>query len=116
MRQRLPSAFDVTKQQLDSRGHKRKKGRPGWLGFFRKLFWSWWIWIAAATAAELAGHGNMAASFAVTAFLFYLLAPRERIPVCGLESDFPLLSREFLATMVGATGVSSIPNNKVTIL
>ena len=27
---------------------RRQKGQPGWLGFGRKLFWSWWLWIAVA--------------------------------------------------------------------
>jgi cardiolipin synthase len=116
MRQRLPSALVVTKEQLDTRGKKKEKGRPGWLGFFRKLFWSWWIWIAVAIAVEAAGHRNLAAGCAGTALFFYLLAPRERIPVCGLESSFPLRSHEFLTSMVGATGISFVPNNKVTIL
>src|SRR5262245_5524482 len=115
MRQRLPALPD-TAQPRDPSGYQKEKGRPGWLGFLRKLFWSWWIWVAAATVVQVAGHRNFAAAFAGAAFLFYLLAPRERIPVCGLETKFPLRSHEFLTTMVGATGVPFVHNNKVTIL
>jgi cardiolipin synthase len=88
----------------------------GWLGFGRKLFWSWWIWVLAAIAAGAADRNYAAAILAGVALFFYLLAPRERIPGFGLEFKFPVNSHEFLTSIVGATGVPFIPNNKVTVL
>ena len=95
---------------------RRQKGQPGWLGLGRKLFWSWWLWIAVAAVGGSSGHGNFAATLATVGFLFYLLAPREHIPQYGLESKFPVQSDEFIASVVGATGVSFIHGNKVTVL
>src|SRR5437868_4495324 len=42
----------------------RPKGQPGWLGSARHLFWSWWLWIGAAAAFEIADHWNIAVTCA----------------------------------------------------
>src|SRR5690349_7144048 len=94
----------------------REKGKAGWLGMGRSLLWSWWAWIAGAVAAEATSHGNLAVIFASVGLFSYLIAPRERSPRYGLDPKFPVHSHEFLATMVGATGVPFIKNNRVTIL
>jgi len=116
MRQRHSAVRLYTPQQAEPKGHLREKGRTGWLGFFRKLFWYWWLWIAAAFVAQGADHDNLAIICAVVGFVLYLLAPGEHIPRFGLDSKFPVQSHEFLTTMVGATGVPFIHNNNVTIL
>jgi len=91
-------------------------GKPGWLGLFRKLFWSWWLWVVLAIAVGAGQHGNVAVGLASVALLLYLLAPREHVPQYGLESKYPIHSQEFLTTVTGAPGVPFIPNNRVTIL
>src|SRR5262245_18084077 len=96
--------------------HHQEKGKSGWLGFGRKLLWTWWLWIAGAVACETAGHGNLAVVFASVGFVFYLVAPSERVPSYGLESRFSVNSHEFLTSMVGATGVPFIQGNKITVL
>jgi cardiolipin synthase len=95
---------------------RREKGQLGWLGLGRKLFWSWWIWVAVALAVEATSHGNLAAGFAGVGFVFYLLAPREHIPRYGLDFKFPVHSEQFLPTVMGAPGVPFIAGNKVTVL
>ena len=92
------------------------KGKPGWLGWARHLFWSWWMWIGAAFVLEVLDHWTAAVICASLGFFFYLLTPQEHIPRFGLETDFPVQSHEFLASMVGATGVPFIKNNRVTVL
>ena len=95
---------------------RREKGRPGWLGFFRKLFWTWWLWLVVGVGLEAGDHGNAAVVFASVAFFCYLVAPREHIPRYGLDSKFAVHSHEFLTSIVGATGVPFLQNNKVTVL
>jgi phosphatidylserine/phosphatidylglycerophosphate/cardiolipin synthase-like enzyme len=95
---------------------RREKGQLGWLALGRKLFWSWWVWVAVALAAEASSHGNFAAGFATMGFIFYLLAPREHIPRFGLDYKFPIRSDQFLPTVMGVPGVPFIPGNKVTVL
>ncbi|HEY2383997.1 MAG TPA: phospholipase D-like domain-containing protein [Terriglobia bacterium] len=95
---------------------RHEKGKSGWLGWGRKLFWSWWLWVVAAVMVEAAQHGNAAAALAGVGFFFYLVAPREHVPHYGLDSKYPIDSDEFLASVTGATGVPLIPGNKVSIL
>jgi hypothetical protein len=116
MRQRHPAVRLYTPQPAEPKGQRRERGRPGWLGFFRKLFWSWWLWIAAAFVAQGADHDNLAIVCAIVGFVLYLLAPSEHIPRYGLDSKFPVQSHEFLTSMVGATGFPLVHNNNVTIL
>jgi cardiolipin synthase len=104
------------REPLETERKGKDKGRPGWLGFFRKLFWSWWIWVAAASAAQLAGNSRLAAILAGIGFFFYLVAPRERIPGFGLEPRFAVRSHEFISSIVGATGVPFVHHNTVTVL
>jgi cardiolipin synthase len=116
MRQKRSSVDERQPERRDSKEKRRDKSKPGWLGFFRKLFWSWWIWICVAAIAQMAGHENLAAVLAGVGFFFYLVAPRERIPSFGLEAKFPVHSHEFRASIVGATGVAFIQNNTVSLL
>jgi len=116
MRYRHSSTAALPPPAPEDSARREEKGKPGWLGFFRKLFWSWWIWILVAGAAELSGNGNFAAICAGIAFFFYLLAPRERVPGYGLEHKFAVHSHEFLSSVVGATDVPFVHNNKFTVL
>src|SRR2546429_9420414 len=95
---------------------RREVGRSGWLGLGRKLFWSWWLWVAVAIAVKAGSHGNLAAGLARVGFFLYLGAPREQIPRYGLNPTFSVDSREFLTTLTGAAGAPFIANNKVTTL
>jgi cardiolipin synthase A/B len=116
MRQKHSSIRYYKPQESETKGQRREKGRPGWLGLGRRLFWYWWLWIAVAIAAQARDHDNLAIVCGVVGFLFYLLAPGEQIPRFGLDSKFPVQSHEFLSSIVGATGVPFIQNNKLTIL
>jgi hypothetical protein len=82
------------------RGHRRgrPKGNAGWLGSARNLFWSWWIWIAAAVSLQMLDHGGWAVGLASIGFFFYLVTPHEHIPVYGLESSLSVDSPEFIAS------------------
>jgi len=95
---------------------RRQKGRPGILEQVRHLLWSWWLWTVAALVAEYADHRRMAIAMTVAAVITYLVAPHEHSPKYGLESRFPVSSRDFLNSMVGCTGVSYLPGNHVTVL
>ncbi len=95
---------------------RREKGRSGWLGWTRKLFWSWWLWVLVAIALKGADHGNAAVSCSVVAFVLYLLSSQEHIPRYGLDPKFDLQSHEFLTSVVGTTGVPFLKDNKITIL
>ena len=95
---------------------RQEIGRSGWLGAGRNLLWSWWFWVTIAIAFKAGSHGNFAVGLAGVGLFLYLVAPREQIPRYGLRSAFPVSSREFLSTVVGAAGAPFIPNNKVSIL
>jgi cardiolipin synthase A/B len=113
----MPQRQSYSVSEHEEPAHKRKeKGKPGWLGFFRKLCWSWWLWIALAITFEMTGHRNWALGSAMVALFLYVIAPRERIPHFGLESKFPVNSHEFLTSVVGATGSPFVQHNKVTVL
>jgi cardiolipin synthase A/B len=116
MRQKHSSVRIYRPKQFAEQEHRREKGRSGWLGFGRKLFWLWWLWVAAAIIAEAADHKNAALVCAIVGFVLYLLAPGENIPRFGLDSKFPVRSHEFLTTMAGATGSPFVARNNVTIL
>ena len=92
---------------------RREKGQLGWLGLGRKLFWSWWVWVAVALAVEASSHGKFAAGFATVGSSSTSLWPREHIPRYGLEYKFPIHSDQFLPTVMGAPGVLFIPDNKL---
>jgi cardiolipin synthase len=116
MQKRHRSLLPYRAPQLESRIKRIERGRPGWLGFFRKLFWSWWVWIAVAGAMAALDHGNFAMVLTSVGFVLYIFASREHIPRFGLDSKFAVQSHEFLATVVGTTGVPFVPNNNVIIL
>src|SRR5262249_37098428 len=98
--------------------HRRGKGKgaAGWLGRGRDLFWSWWIWIAAAVILEFLDHQNWAVGCASIGFFFYLVAPREHVPVYGLDSSLSVTSPEFLANVAGACGVPVVAGNNLAVL
>src|ERR1041385_2648113 len=101
------------------RWHKRprhEKGRSGWLGWTRKLFWSWGLWVIVAIALKGAEHENAAVSCIAVAFVFYLLSSQEHVPHYGLDPNFDIRSHEFLTSVVGTTGVPFVNHNHVTIL
>jgi len=113
---RHPSPPKIFQERLARHRQGRGKGAAGWLGRARNLFWSWWIWIAAAVALETLDHQGWAVGLACVGFFFYLVSPREHIPVYGLESSVAVNSPEFLANVAGACGVPVVPGNKLSVL
>ena len=116
MRVKHPSPPVPPQKRAGESGRGRPKGRLGWLGSGRKLFWSWWLWIAAAIALEILGHWGPGVACAAIGFVFYLLTPQEHVPRYGLDTAFAVHSHEFLTSIVGTTGVPLVKNNKITIL
>src|SRR2546426_5976940 len=91
-------------------------GRPGLLGLTRRIIWAWWFWVAIAIAAGMYEYQKTAIAFTGVALLTYLMAAREHPPEQGLEVQFPVRSHEFVDSMVGATGVQFLRDNKITVL
>ena len=52
---------------------RQEKGHSGWLGWTRKLLWSWWLWILFAVALQGADHENAAISCSAVALVLYLV-------------------------------------------
>src|SRR5207249_4600165 len=95
---------------------RREKGRPGWLGFFRKLFWTWCLWLVVGVSVQAGDHGNAAVVFASVALICYLVAPRQHTPRYALDSTIAVHSHELLTSIVGASGVPFLHNDKATAL
>lgn len=82
----------------------------------RRTIWTWWLWGAGAVYALATDHYKSAIGFALAAFAFAVTRPREKAPALGLDHEFSTSSDEFLASMVGATGVAFLAGNSVTVL
>ena len=116
IRLRHPSPPRIFQESRAKQRRGKGRGAAGWLGRGRNLFWSWWIWIAAAVALEILDHQGWAVGCASAGFFFYLVAPHEHVPVYGLESSQSVDSPEFLANVAGACGVPVVPGNRLCIL
>jgi cardiolipin synthase len=116
MRFKQPSPLQTAQKRAGGSRKGLPKGRPGWLGSGRKLFWSWWLWIVAAIALEMLDHWGAGVACATIGFVFYLLTPQEHVPRYGLEGELAVHSHEFLTSIVGTTGVPFVKDNKITIL
>jgi len=116
IRLRHPSPPKIFQERHGKPRRGREKGAAGWLGRARNLFWSWWIWIAAAVVLETLDHQGWAVACASVGFFCYLVAPREHIPVYGLESSQSVDSSEFLANVTGACGVPVVQGNRLSVL
>ena len=109
------SAPQTNQRSAPNPDKRTPKGKPGWLGLGRKLLWSWWIWIVVAVVMHSLGHTKAAVACAATGFFVYLVTPQEHIPRYGLDADFDVQSHEFLTSVVGATGVPFMANNRIVI-
>jgi cardiolipin synthase len=87
----------------------------GWWARLRHLIWSWWVWFTAAILALIDNREGTAAGLFITAFVLYLFAPKETLPVYGLDHEFDIESDEFLSTMIGSTGTPFLAGNTLNI-
>ena len=95
---------------------RRRRGLPTlWLRI-RRLFWSWWVWTAAAVYAVATDNWGWAAGLAALALFAHLAAPREQSPQFGLDHDMSVGDPAFLDSVVGLTGTPFVPGNLVTVL
>ena len=95
---------------------KQPKGQIGAFTHLRRAVWSWWPWSLLALWLVSASHWLWAAAATLMALLSHLLTPRSQPPRFGLEHEFAVNSTEFLATVVGATGVPFIAGNAFEVL
>src|SRR5436190_256762 len=94
---------------------KPKGVLPFWTRM-RRLFWSWWPWAAACLWDLVHDKWGWAFGMGMMALACWLIAPVEAAPQYGLDHEFAIDDDEFLPTMAGATGVSFLPGNQLTIL
>ena len=77
---------------------------------------TWWIWLAVAIAAHLAGHWILdPRSPERWSFFFYHTTPESHPAVYALETDMDVESPEFPVTMAGMTGMPLVPGNQVAL-
>ena len=99
----------VPKEQLYRLSPRRPK--PKRLGHLERWDWirrvirTWWIWMAVAIAAHLAGHWIWTLITGAVAFFFYHTTPESHPAVYALETDLDVESPEFPVTMAGMTGM-----------
>jgi len=110
----------VPKEQLYRLSPRRPKpkrlGRLERWDLFRRVIRTWWIWLAAAIAAHLAGDWITALVAGITSFFFYHTTPESHPAVYALETDLDVESAEFPVTMTGMTGMPLVPGNQVDLL
>jgi cardiolipin synthase len=94
---------------------REPKGRRALGTRLRRLIWSWWLWAAIFTVAIAWQNWGLAAGAGAAAVLTYLVSPHKQIPSYGLDHEFPITSDEFLSSIVGATGVPFVAENRVQI-
>jgi cardiolipin synthase A/B len=81
----------------------------------RRVIRAWWIWLAVAIAAHLAGHWVLTVIAGAWAFFFYQTTPESHPAVYALETDIDVESPEFPITMAGMTGMPLVPGNQVAL-
>jgi cardiolipin synthase len=81
----------------------------------RRVIRTWWIWLAVAVAAHLAGHWILTVIAGAWAFFFYQTTPESHPAVYALETDLDVESPEFPITMAGMTGMPLVPGNQVAL-
>jgi cardiolipin synthase len=109
----------VPKEQLyrlAPRPPKRKRlGRLELWDRVRRVIRTWWIWLAVAVAAHLAGHWIVTLITGAVSFFFYHTTPESHPAVYALETDLDVESAEFPVTMAGMTGMPLVPGNQVAL-
>jgi len=81
----------------------------------RRIFRSWWVWLALAIIAHLTTHWILTAIASLVSFVFYHTTPASHPAVYALETDMDVESPEFPITMAGMTGMPLIPGNRVSL-
>jgi len=100
---------------LDPR-YQQARGRPSLWTRVRRLLWSWWPWFVVAVVTAYDDRWGWAFGTGAMAFVSYLVAPVESSPQYGLDHEFAVDSDEFLQTITGATGVPTLPGNRIDVL
>jgi cardiolipin synthase len=100
---------------LDPR-YQEPKGRASLWTRIRAVLWSWWPWFVVAVAMAYDDRWGWAFGTGAMAFVSYLLSPVESPPRYGLEHEFAVDSDEFETTIVGASGVPILPDNRIDVL
>jgi cardiolipin synthase A/B len=100
---------------LDPR-HQEPKGQETLWARARRLLWSWWPWFVVSLVTAYDNRWGWAFGTGAMAFVSYLVTPAETPPRYGLDHDFSVDSDEFLATIVGATGVPILRGNRIDVL
>jgi cardiolipin synthase A/B len=103
------------RQATDPR-HRPPKGLPAFWTRARRLFWSWWPWVALAVWAFTAGKTGWGIGSLAMALFSYLSAPVETPPRFGLDHEMAVESEQFLTSISGATGAPFIPGNRIDVL
>ena len=110
----------VPKEQLYRLSPRRPKpkrlGRLERWDRIRRVIRTWWIWLAVAIAAHLAGHWIVTVITGALSFFFYHTTPETHPAVYALESDLDVESAEFPVTMAGMTGMPLLRGNRVALL
>jgi cardiolipin synthase len=81
----------------------------------RRVIRTWWIWLAVAIIAHLAGHWILTAIAGVVSFVLYHTTPESHPAVYALETDIDVESPEFPITMAGMTGMPLVPGNQAAL-
>lgn len=81
----------------------------------RRVIRAWWVWLAVAIAAHLAGNWILTFFAGIVSFIFYHTTPESHPAVYALETDIDVESREFPITMAGMTGMPLVPGNQVAL-
>ena len=92
------------------------KGRLSLWARIRRLFWSWWPWAGISIYSTVYDEWAWAIATGVMALLSYLLLPEEGPPRYGLDHEFAVADKDFLSTMVGATGEPLLKGNRIDLL
>jgi cardiolipin synthase A/B len=95
---------------------KRPKGLPSLWTRIVRLLWAWWPWAAASVWATATDHWGWAIGTGIAAVVCYLATPTEFPPRYGLDHQFDVDSKAFLATIAGATGVPFAEGNRLDLL
>ncbi|MBZ5672883.1 MAG: cardiolipin synthase B [Acidobacteriia bacterium] len=102
--------------RLSPRRPKPKRlGRMERWDRIRRVIRAWWVWLAVAIAAHLAGNWILTFFAGIVSFIFYHTTPESHPAVYALETDIDVESREFPITMAGMTGMPLVPGNQVAL-
>jgi cardiolipin synthase len=95
---------------------REKKGAATLATQARRMLWAWWLWAAFTLVLTATAHWGWAIATGILAVVTHLTRPQLDPPQIGLDHEFDTQAREFVATMVGATGTPFIGGNTFEIL